>query len=253
MKIRMELTLERPRLEPRRRPRAVALAAVVLALILPGVALANHLFADVPTSSPYHANISNLATSGVTAGCGGSNFCPTANVTRQQMAAFLNRGLGRVAEAAVYNVITGPAITTVGQVTITPGIPGGAVNDARQFVRAQFNGTILFSNATGCPCVVGLQLLANSDEVSEFGVGLTATAANVYMPISTSGVIEVSGSSPVTVELVAYVTGTGSAMSYTAFGNLDATTFPFGGTGSNVLSQTRVPAVEDPLAPPSGD
>jgi len=35
-----------------------------------------------------------LAASGVTAGCGGGNFCPDAPVTRAQMATFLSRALG---------------------------------------------------------------------------------------------------------------------------------------------------------------
>jgi hypothetical protein len=31
---------------------------------------------------------------GITAGCGGNNFCPTAGIPNQQMAAFLVRALG---------------------------------------------------------------------------------------------------------------------------------------------------------------
>ena len=64
---------------------AVALAAFPLG------ALASHQFSDVPNSNIYHADISALADSGVTTGCGGGNFCPSAFVTREQMAAFMNR------------------------------------------------------------------------------------------------------------------------------------------------------------------
>lgn len=56
-----------------------------------GIVLANHQFSDVPNSNIYHADIDALVASGVTAGCGGNNFCPNASVTRGQMAAFLNR------------------------------------------------------------------------------------------------------------------------------------------------------------------
>ena len=39
----------------------------------------------------FEANINALAASGITRGCGPSTFCPTAVVTRAQMAAFLHR------------------------------------------------------------------------------------------------------------------------------------------------------------------
>ena len=41
--------------------------------------------------SIHEADINKLATSGVTAGCGGTYYCPTGAVTRGQMAAFLHR------------------------------------------------------------------------------------------------------------------------------------------------------------------
>ncbi|MGH2445552.1 MAG: S-layer homology domain-containing protein [Candidatus Limnocylindria bacterium] len=61
-----------------------------------GVALASHGFNDVPNSNPFHADIDALVDNNVTAGCGNNNYCPKANVTREQMAAFMNR-LGALA------------------------------------------------------------------------------------------------------------------------------------------------------------
>ena len=46
-------------------------------------------FNDVPCSSPFAPWINELARRGVTSGCGGGNYCPTASVTRDQMAVFL--------------------------------------------------------------------------------------------------------------------------------------------------------------------
>ncbi len=46
-------------------------------------------FADVPVSSPFHDDIIAIATDGITGGCGGSDYCPTLPVRRDQMAAFL--------------------------------------------------------------------------------------------------------------------------------------------------------------------
>jgi Metallo-peptidase family M12/S-layer homology domain len=46
-------------------------------------------FPDVSCSSPFATWIQQLVAEGITSGCGGGNYCPTAPVTRQQMAAFL--------------------------------------------------------------------------------------------------------------------------------------------------------------------
>ncbi|HEX4439370.1 MAG TPA: glycoside hydrolase family 44 protein [Thermoanaerobaculia bacterium] len=46
-------------------------------------------FTDVPVSDPFYAFVMTVADDGVSAGCGGLAFCPTAAVTRAQMAVFL--------------------------------------------------------------------------------------------------------------------------------------------------------------------
>ena len=51
-------------------------------------------FTDVPTSYWAFQYIEALVASGITAGCGGGNFCPTTPVTRDQMAVFLAKALG---------------------------------------------------------------------------------------------------------------------------------------------------------------
>jgi len=48
-------------------------------------------FLDVPHSNPYHADVVTIVRSGITAGCGGGDYCPDATVTRAQMAVFLLR------------------------------------------------------------------------------------------------------------------------------------------------------------------
>jgi hypothetical protein len=49
-------------------------------------------FTDDETSI-FEGAINRLAASGITKGCSPTRFCPTANVTRGQMAAFLQRAL----------------------------------------------------------------------------------------------------------------------------------------------------------------
>jgi hypothetical protein len=51
-------------------------------------------FLDVPPTHPFYDVIGKLSASGITAGCGGGNFCPDAIVTREQMAAFLIKAVG---------------------------------------------------------------------------------------------------------------------------------------------------------------
>jgi hypothetical protein len=46
-------------------------------------------FGDVPAASPFCRWIEELANRGVVTGCGGGNYCPTADVSREQMAVFL--------------------------------------------------------------------------------------------------------------------------------------------------------------------
>jgi len=50
-------------------------------------------FIDVPTDYWAFSFIETLAGSGITAGCGGDNYCPEDPVTRAQMAVFLERGM----------------------------------------------------------------------------------------------------------------------------------------------------------------
>jgi hypothetical protein len=55
----------------------------------PACVAGSELFADVPASSPFCRWIEELVRRGVTAGCGGGSYCPTAVVTREQMAVFI--------------------------------------------------------------------------------------------------------------------------------------------------------------------
>ena len=51
-------------------------------------------FGDVPLSDPGFQYIEALVSSGITAGCGGGNYCPDNPLTRRQMAVFLAKAFG---------------------------------------------------------------------------------------------------------------------------------------------------------------
>jgi hypothetical protein len=52
------------------------------------------MFNDVPCSSGFAPFINQLAVQGITAGCGGGDFCLNQPVTRGQMAVFLTVTFG---------------------------------------------------------------------------------------------------------------------------------------------------------------
>ncbi len=66
----------------------------VAVLVVPVVAVASHQFKDVPASNIFHDDIAWLADNGITKGCNppaSDAYCPSDNVTREQMSAFLHR------------------------------------------------------------------------------------------------------------------------------------------------------------------
>jgi hypothetical protein len=64
------------------------------ALVPPACVAGSERFADVPASNPFCRWIEELARRGVVAGCGGSDYCPSMAVTREQMAVYLGATLG---------------------------------------------------------------------------------------------------------------------------------------------------------------
>ena len=99
--------------------RLVGAIALTAALAFPLGVVASHGFTDVPDSNTFHADIDALADSGVTTGCAAGKYCPKDFVTREQMAAFLNR-LGAL----------GPGKTPVVNATRLDGL------DSSEFLRA---------------------------------------------------------------------------------------------------------------------
>jgi hypothetical protein len=68
------------------------------------------IFQDVPPTYQGYAEIQRLAQDGITTGCSATEFCPTADVTRAQMAIFLVRG--------AFNQLTLPGLPYIS--TISP-------------------------------------------------------------------------------------------------------------------------------------
>jgi hypothetical protein len=84
---------------------AISLVVGVLAAT-GGVAVANHVFPDVPTTSQFHSAIANVNTAGCVSGFPDGTFDPTANVKRQQAAYWLDACLGRGSSIAAEDSFT---------------------------------------------------------------------------------------------------------------------------------------------------
>lgn len=48
-------------------------------------------FLDLPQGQTFHASVERILRAGITAGCGGGNYCPQSSITRAQMAVFVLR------------------------------------------------------------------------------------------------------------------------------------------------------------------
>lgn len=84
---------------PKRWVRTAMIVGVTALIVAPLTAVAGHVFDDVPGSHTFHDNITWLADAGVTKGCNppdNTEYCPDDNVTRGQMAAFMERFAGYI-------------------------------------------------------------------------------------------------------------------------------------------------------------
>ena len=134
---------------PPRRRRAGLLLGLGLALVAtPTIVLASHQFGDVPTSSPFHANVASLVETGITAGCGNGNYCPKSAVTREQMAAFLTRGLGDAVSSYNEIALEGSATTYINTVSISAGGTSGGTG----FITVIGDASVLVNDPALCPC-----------------------------------------------------------------------------------------------------
>jgi hypothetical protein len=65
-------------------------------VLVPPDCVPPNIYDDVPETSPFCRWIEELTLRGVAAGCGGGNYCPAAEVTREQMSVFLAATFGLV-------------------------------------------------------------------------------------------------------------------------------------------------------------
>ncbi|HEU4391618.1 MAG TPA: S-layer homology domain-containing protein, partial [Blastocatellia bacterium] len=118
---------------------------------------ATGVFLDVPPGSFADGYIERMAELGITAGCGGGNFCPNSNVTRAQMSIFIIRAIGQTpinpATGVFADVPPGSFadgfIERMAQLGITAGCGGGNFCPNNANTRGQLS--VFLQRAFGLP------------------------------------------------------------------------------------------------------
>lgn len=216
---------------------------LMMLLAVPPAVFAAHNFADVPDTHPFHTEISNLAGSGVTIGCGEGNYCPDDETQRDEMAGFLGRGLGRATAnagsvtwaVAVDSYVTSAAITT----------GGAAGSGGVGFVLVTGSVTAYTDTpAVTCPCEVAVWVDRTETDPDQASPTMFFDISDVPGPesaaasgsASVSWVFQVSAATRATFNLGAEIFTSSGVPVGTVDGALTLTYFPFGGTGSSTLS-----------------
>jgi hypothetical protein len=112
---------------------------LVRALDLPA---ASHDYFRDDSTSVHEADINRLAAAGLASGCASGRYCPTATVTRAEMASFLTRALGLASATHDYfyddeRSIHEPSINRVAQAAITGGCASARYCPANSVTRGQ--------------------------------------------------------------------------------------------------------------------
>ncbi|HUS20812.1 MAG TPA: S-layer homology domain-containing protein [Aeromicrobium sp.] len=222
---------------------------LTLAVAVPASVWATHQFLDVADSNPFHDAISAISDAGITTGFSDGGFHPSADVTRQAMAAFLERGLGRVgfeSRSDQSSVALAPnfASTTITSVAIDAGATGASSNGFLMLL-----GTANFESSAPaqCPCPIQLDIVPAGSIVPVAAAlfdlanvanddGLSNGAATVQ------AVVPVQGDSSRRFVLAAILYDSSTAV--TASGSLSAVYVPFGPDGDDTLAYC--PAQDEP-------
>lgn len=191
-------------------------------------------FSDVPATNPFRSNISNVAGAGIAQGYADGTYRPAEPVSRQAMAAFLNRGLGRVG----YGVQNVPVLTNYDlpeQTLVDVTVRAGAEGTGGGFVLLSADGIAALTSDAASPRSVHLTIEdLTTGLTSAPGVETVGPAAYEYRSLSTQWVVALPAGATRTFRLIA--DGTGSTQTVRVTGSLSALYVPFGPDGNNTLA-----------------
>ncbi len=203
-----------------------------VAISVPTAVWATDRYSDVPTTHPFHGEIGAVSDAGIARGFPDGTYRPGANITRGAMAAFLERGLARVATDH-RSTTTGPgsARSLAGSVTMQAGAAGAG----NGFVVVEAHVTAHTFSAWSCPCPVALYLYAHGAIVRHTYFDIGAPNEHGYAAASAS----IAATRPIgadqthTYEVWLHNDDTGASVHATT--TLTAVYVPLSGDGDNTL------------------
>ncbi|MEA2000323.1 MAG: S-layer homology domain-containing protein [Actinomycetota bacterium] len=149
----------------------VGIAAVLMlfgVLAAPVAVSASHQFVDVPDANIFHNDIDWLATNGVTQGCNpptNDMFCPSDNVTREQMAAFMKRlATSKIVDAAT--AVTASTADMAADSDLLDGL------DSPNYVNVLASSAGSFIDSTAVNLTAGQTVTATSVNITVPGPGV---------------------------------------------------------------------------------
>lgn len=233
MRVHVTFELGRPGWLRTSHRRFAILLAVVLMLGLPMGVFASDRFADVPTTSIFHANINAIAGAGITLGCGTPNYCPSANVNREQMAAFLHRGFARTGNGS-FNVVPVDGDGTTNNDASVLTIKAGEATGGTVFVKVDGQITTYATSVVGCPCQAQYLITHDGDAFASFSSFNQLDALNETSGLAmdtgyVSHVFEVPSGTTQTFRLQVFLY---AGAVHSAQGHLTAVYAPFGRLGT---------------------
>jgi hypothetical protein len=186
-----------------------ALAAIALAGFS-GVAYASHQLSDVSDTSPFHDEIATIIDAGIASGYEDGTFRPGAPVTRQAMAAFLDRGLTRARFQIIGGAVVQAGPQLVGEISIdAPGAETGS-----GFVLVTATG---MASGSSCPCNVAYDLVEApaggfTDGLRGATIGVPGGSSGVaHASIAVQRLFPIDGGAQGTYRLIALLDGSGTA------------------------------------------
>ncbi len=152
---------------PRRTQRPILVGALIatVALVVSATgAVASHNFSDVSNAHPFHDEISAIADAGITTGFPDGTFRPTEPVTRQAMAAFMTRGLGRLRTTYGSEDLPGSGTKVVASDTLHSGATGSGAGQGVALIIVD----LLATEPGSCPCEVEMTSRRNGSDWTDY-------------------------------------------------------------------------------------
>lgn len=245
MQVSIQINATPPRWLASRRRRVVAAVGVAIALVVPGLALANHQFSDVPTASTFHTNVARVYGARITNGCAPDLYCPDDAVSRGQMAAFIARSAGRVETATMgFFTIGTDAAVIAGTVVIRAGdVPGGTANIV---IRTDLGA---YTYSAPSDAIYRIDIYHGASFVANTWVTMPGKATFDYAATNASLSQTVAVPTGVNQTFTVRVYKLYGTASLTGYGTLTASYAPFNGIGANAA----IPAAVTSGASSGGD